>query len=51
MQHKHATTITELAQLVETLVSRLPGVQFGKFHYRNLEVEKNLALKEHKGNL
>ena len=32
------------------LVSCLPGVQFGKRHYRNLEIEKNLALREHKGN-
>ena len=50
MQHKHETTITELAQLVGTLVSSLPGVQFGKLHYRKLEIEKNLALREHKGN-
>ena len=28
-------TITELAQLVGTLVSYLPGVQFGQLHYRN----------------
>ena len=49
MQHKHETTITELAQLVGTLVSSLPGVQFGKLHYRNLEIEKNIALRENKG--
>ncbi|PFX17394.1 TNF receptor-associated factor 4 [Stylophora pistillata] len=46
MQHKHETTITELVQLVGTIVSSLPGVQFGKLHYRNLEIEKNLALRE-----
>lgn len=50
MQHKHETTITKLAQLIGTLVSNLPGVQFGRLHYRNLETEKNLALREHKGN-
>ena len=44
------TTITELAQLVGTLVSCLPGVQFGKLHYRTLEIEKNMALRKHKGN-
>ena len=49
MQHKHETTITEVAQLVGTLVSSLPGVQFGKLHYRNLEIEKNIALRENKG--
>ena len=49
MQHKHETTITEVAQLVGTLVSSLTGVQFGKLHYRNLEIEKNIALRENKG--
>ena len=47
---KTNTTITELAQLVGTLVSCLPGVKFGKLQYRNLEIEKNLALGKHKGN-
>ena len=47
---KSRSTITELAQLVGTLVSCLPGVQFGQLHYRNLEIEKNLALRKHKGN-
>lgn len=50
MQHKHEVVITELAQLVGTLVSSLPGVQCGKLHYRNLEIAKNLALRGHKGN-
>ena len=47
---KTNTTITGLAQLVGTLVSCLPGVQFGKLHYRKLEIEKNVALRKHKGN-
>ena len=47
---KTNTTITELTQLVGTLVSCLPGVQFGKFHYRNLEIKKNVALRKRKGN-
>ena len=46
---KNHSTITELAQLVGTLVSCLPGVQLGQPHYRNLEIEKNLALRKHKG--
>ena len=50
MQHKHETTIIKLAQLVGILVSSLPRVEFGKLHYGNLEIEKNLTLKEHKGN-
>ena len=44
------TTITELAQFVSTLVSCLPGLQFGKLHYRNLEIETNVALRKRKGN-
>ena len=28
----------------------LPGVKFGRLHYRQLESEKNLALKKNKGN-
>ena len=47
---KPNTTITELARLIGMLVSCLPGVQFGKLHHRNLEIEKNLALRKHKGN-
>ena len=46
---KSHPAITELAQLVGTLVSFLPRVQFGQLHYRNLEIEKNLALRKHKG--
>ena len=46
---KSHPTITELAQLVGTLVSCLPGIQFGQLYYRNLEIEKNLALRKHKG--
>ena len=41
---KSHSTITELAQLVGTLVSCLPGVQFRQLHYRNLEIEKNLEV-------
>ena len=46
---KSHSTITELAQLVGTLVSCLLGVQFGQLHYRNLETEKSLALRKHYG--
>ena len=31
-QHKYKIPINELPQLVGTLVSSLPGVQFGKLH-------------------
>ena len=45
---KSHPTITELAKLVGTLVSCPPGVQLGQLNYRNLEIEKNLALRKHK---
>ena len=35
----------DLAQPIGILVSSLPGVQFGRLYYRQLEIEKNLALK------
>ena len=31
------------------IVASLPGVQLGPLHYRNLEINKNVALREHKG--
>ncbi|KXJ08195.1 hypothetical protein AC249_AIPGENE23498 [Exaiptasia diaphana] len=47
---KNVISITELAQLIGILVSSLPGVQFGKLHYREVEIEKNSAVRENKGN-
>ena len=32
------------------MVSSFPGVEFGKLYYRQLEIEKNIALKDNKGN-
>ena len=32
------------------MVSSFPGVEFGKLYYRQLEIEKNIALKANKGN-
>ena len=42
--------VVDLAQVIGTLVSSLPGVQFGCLYYRQLEIEKNLALKANSGN-
>ena len=36
--------------VIGILVSSLPGVQFGSLYYRQLEIEKNLALKARSGN-
>ncbi|XP_067021506.1 uncharacterized protein [Acropora muricata] len=43
-------TIRELAHVIGLLVSSLPGVQFGRLHYRQLEKDKSRALQLCKGN-
>ena len=43
-------TIRELAHVIGLLVSSFPGVQFGRLHYRHLELDKVEALKISKGN-
>ena len=43
-------SIREAAQLIGTLVSSSPGVEYGPLFYKQLEIEKkNDALKKHKG--
>ena len=43
-------TIRQVARVVGTMVSYIPGVEFGIMHYRNLEICKILALKREFGN-
>ena len=43
-------TIRSVAKLIGTMISYLPGVEFGKMHYRQLEHCKIEALKYAKGN-
>ena len=43
-------TIREVASVIGSMVSYLPGVMFGQLHYRSLEKEKIVALKESSGN-
>ena len=52
MQILHGTrfTIQCVASLIGSIVSALPGVEFGRLHYRNLERDKIKALALHKGN-
>ena len=38
-------TIRELAHVIGLLVSSLPGLQFGRLHYRQLEKDKSRALQ------
>ena len=47
---KTKVTIRELAHVIGLLVSSLPGVQFGRLHYRQLEKDKSWALHLGKGN-
>lgn len=41
--------IRALARVIGHLVACFPGVQYGKLHYRNMEMEKSRALAHHKG--
>ena len=43
-------TIRQVAQLIGTLVSCFPGMEYGPLYYRHLETEKSLALKQNLGN-
>ena len=43
--HQDSPTIRGVAQVIELIVFRFPGVQFGEFHYRNLERNEILALQ------
>ena len=43
-------SIRQVASIIGTLVSTFPGVKFGPLHYRTLEREKDVALKDASGN-
>ena len=43
-------SIRQVASLIGTLVLTFPGVEFGPLHYRTLEREKDVALKDASGN-
>lgn len=43
-------TIREVASVIGKIVSSFPGAMYGPLHYRNLEKDKCLALKQDKGN-
>jgi len=42
-------TIRDIASLLGTFTSTFPGVPYGQLHYRHIERDKILALKENKG--
>ena len=43
---KNFITVKELASLIGTLMSSLPGVEYGQMYYRNLECLKITSLRE-----
>ena len=44
-------SIRSVASLIGTLVSSLPGIDYGPLHYRTLERDKDMALKSANGSL
>ena len=47
---KSLITIREVAQLIGKLVASEPGVRLAPLYYKTLEIEKDVALKENRGN-
>ena len=48
--NENVVTIKQIAQLVGMFVASEPGVEYARLYYKTLEVEKDSALKTHKGN-
>ena len=42
--------IRQVAKVIGKLVAAMPAVQYGRLYYRQLEIEKTLALRKSKGN-
>ena len=47
---KQTCTIRELAEIIGKMVASEPGNVYAPLHYKQFEIEKNKALKTHKGN-
>lgn len=43
-------SIRQVAQVIGLMVAAFPAVEYGKLHYRSLEMEKSSALKRNRGN-
>ena len=43
-------SIQQVSQVLGTLISNFPGVEYGPLHYRCLEVDKIQALRANHGN-
>ncbi|XP_072048693.1 uncharacterized protein [Amphiura filiformis] len=42
--------IRQVAKVIGKLVAAMPAVQYGQLHYRQLEIEKTMALRNNRGN-
>jgi len=47
---KKDNTIREVASLIGNMTASFEAVQYGRLHYRNLELDKIISLKANKGN-
>ena len=50
LENLFSVTIRGVAKVIGHLISSLPGVKYGTLYYRNLEMDKVVALKVAKGN-
>ena len=50
LQNKDSSSIRQVAKVIGTLISTFSAVEYGRLHYRTLEINKTQALKECKGN-
>ena len=45
----HSPSISDISELIGYMVASFRGVMYGPLYYRQLEIEKTVALKHHKG--
>eukprot|EP00794_Sanderia_malayensis_P013238 gene13238-14596_t len=50
LSNAHHLAIDSVARILGLMVSSFPAVQYGRLHYRDLEMDKTEALKINKGN-
>ena len=48
--HNQSPTIRTVSEMIGLMVASFPGVMYGPLYYRQLEIEKVIALKQNQGN-
>ena len=48
--HNQSPTIRTVSEMIGLMVASFPGVMYGPLYYRQLEIEKVVALKQNQGN-